>query len=356
MFATLILSGIASRENVRGLEAAARSARRGVRQPPLHGGVHAEEPRPRLPALVPPLHPHRARAAAAHPLPAAAGQERRPARGDGRRARLPALPARPRVEPLPLRLLPQGGALPRRLRGAGLPRAVPGRRQPRRGLRADGGRRQPPAGLGARPLRPARLPPRRRSARDPLEADGAHRRAGVHRADRRAQPAACRSSSTTRSGELKGAGRAEPLRAAGERGGDDRRRSPGARLRGRAGDARGGPRLRRAGRASAWRSWRRWPWSSRGRRGAGRAARLGRSARAADPRPPRRRRRRRGSRDELRTAEAAAARLARAARAAAAAVQRRRRLGGGAPLHGGGPLSSCAGRASIRRGGCRPGG
>src|SRR4030095_8100737 len=108
-----------------------------------------------LSALVPPLHALAIGAAAAHSLPAAPGQERRPARDDDRHARLPSLPVRPRLQPLSLRLLSQRGALPRGLRGAGLPRAVPGRGHPAPGGRASRATPRAPAAAGDTPCTPS---------------------------------------------------------------------------------------------------------------------------------------------------------------------------------------------------------
>ncbi len=108
MFSVLILSGVASRENVRGLEAALEPPGEVFANRPFTIGFTLRSRAARLPALVPAVHRLALGAAAAHPLPAAPGQEHRPARDDGRHARLPPLPVRSRVEPLPLRLLPQG--------------------------------------------------------------------------------------------------------------------------------------------------------------------------------------------------------------------------------------------------------
>ena len=134
MFSVLIVSGVASRENVRGLEADL--------EPP--GEVFANRPfavgfrlrsralvfprwfllftlsRSAQPLLIPYL-PRRGKSVGQLEMMVGA-------RG------LPPLPLRPRLQPLPLRLLPQGRALPRGFRGAGLPRALPGGGQPPRGV------------------------------------------------------------------------------------------------------------------------------------------------------------------------------------------------------------------------------
>ena len=150
-----------------------------------------------VPALVPAVHALPLGAAAAHPLPAAPGQSVGQiemligARGP------PPLPLRPCVQPLPLRLLPQGRALPVDLELLVFPEIFPaaGSRPQESDRRGRG--RQPPRRLGARPLCAAPLPPGRRPARHPLEADGAHRRHHLHGARGRAAAAGCPSSSTT---------------------------------------------------------------------------------------------------------------------------------------------------------------
>ena len=117
-----------SRENVRGLEVELEPPGRGVREPAVLRWGSRSRAAPVFAALVPALHRLDGGAAPAHPLPAAAGAERGPARDDDPLAGPSPLSPCPRVEPLPLRLLPQGSALPRGPRGAGLPRDLPGRR------------------------------------------------------------------------------------------------------------------------------------------------------------------------------------------------------------------------------------
>jgi hypothetical protein len=154
--------------------------RRGVRQPPLRGRLPPREPRLAAAALVPAAAPDARGEAAADPLPAAARAQQRPHRDHGAAARSLPRAACARLEPLPVRLLPQRRALSQRPGRAGLPGDLPGRRPPLRRGRGDGRGSQPAARLGARAVLAARLPPRRRPARHPLEADGADRRDRLH--------------------------------------------------------------------------------------------------------------------------------------------------------------------------------